>query len=77
MVRTYKNIKDFNANFNASTVEAAVKLIVEKNTSIREAAATLSNYVRKYRAEKDPCNFKRGQRNRKIFDDEIELSLCS
>ena len=77
MVRTYKNIKDFNANFNASTVEAAVKLIVEKNTSIREAAATLSNYVRKYRAEKDSCNFKRGQRNRKIFVDEIELSLCS
>ena len=36
MVRTYKNIKNINANFNASTVEAAVKLVVEKNTSIRE-----------------------------------------
>ena len=39
MVKTYKNIKDINANFNASTVEAAVKLVVEKNRSIREAAA--------------------------------------
>ena len=36
MVRTYKNIKDINANFNASTVEAVVKLVVEKETSIRE-----------------------------------------
>ena len=84
MVRTYKNIKDINDNFNASTVEAAVKLVVEKNISIREAAAhynmkksTLSDYVRRYRAEKDSCNFKRGQRNRQIFDDEMELSLCS
>ena len=84
MVRTYKNIKDINANFNASTVEAAVKLVVEKKTSIREAAAhhnikksTRSDYVRRYRAEKDLCNFKRGQRNRQIFDDEMELSLCS
>ena len=86
MVRTYKNIKDIinNANFNTSTVEAAVKLVVEKNTSIREAAAhhnikksTLSNYVRRYRAEKDSGDFKRGQRNRQIFDDEMELSLCS
>ena len=84
MVRTYKNIKDINANFNTSTVEAAIKLVVEKNTSIREAAAhhnikksTLSNYARRYRPEKDSCNFKRGQRNRQIFDDEMELSLCS
>ena len=84
MVRTYKNIKDINANFNANTVEAAVKLVVEKKTSIREAAAhhnikksTRSDYVRRYRAEKDSCNFKRGQRNRQIFDDEMELSLCS
>ena len=76
--------KYFKANFNASTVEAAVKLVVEKNTSIREAAVhhnikkpTLSDYVRRYRAEKDSCNFKRGQRNRQMFDDEMKLSLCS
>ena len=68
---------DFYANFNASTVEAAVKLVVEKNTFIREPAATLNDYVRRYSAEKDSCNFKRGQRNRQIFDDEMELSLCS
>ena len=80
IVRTYKNIKNVNANFNASTVEAAVKLVVEKNTSIREAAdqhnikkSTLSDYVRRYRAEKDSCNLKRGQRNWQIFDDELEL----
>ena len=36
MVRTYENIKDINANFNASVVESAVKLVFEKNTSIRE-----------------------------------------
>ena len=83
MVRTYKNIKDINANFNASTIEAAVKLVVEKNTSIRKAAAhhnikksSLSDYVRRYRAEKDSCDFKRGRRNRQIFDDEMELPLC-
>ena len=65
-------------------VEAAVKLAVKKNTSIREAAAhhnikksTLSDYIRRYRVEKDSCNFKRGKRHRQIFDDEMELSLCS
>ena len=84
MVRTYKNIEDINANFNASTVEAVIKLVVEKKTSIREAAAhhnikksTLSGYVRRYKAEKDSYNFKRGRRNWQIFDDEMELSLCS
>ena len=53
-------------------------------TSIREAAAhhyikksTLSNYVKRIRAEKDSCNFIREQRNRQIFDKEMELSLCS
>ena len=30
MVRTYKNIKGINANFNTSTVETAVKLVVKK-----------------------------------------------
>ena len=40
MVRTYKNIKDINANFNASTVEAAVKLVVEK-THLSEKRVTL------------------------------------
>ena len=73
MVRTYKNIKYINANFNASTVEAAVKLVVEKNTSIKEAAthhnikkSTLSDYVRRYRAEKDSCNFKRTKKSANI-----------
>ena len=79
MVRTYKNIKDINnANFNASTVEVAVKLVVEKNTAHHNVKKfSLSDYVRRYRAEKDSCNFKRGQRNRQIFDDEMELSLFS
>ena len=84
MVRTYKNIKDIDANFNASTVEAAVKLVVKKNTSIKKAAAddnikksTLSNYIRRYKVEKDSCNFKRGKRHRQIFDDKMKLSLCS
>ena len=43
MVRTYKNIKDINANFNASTVEAAVKLVVEKtHLSEKQQLITIS-----------------------------------
>ena len=43
MVRTYKNIKDINTDFNTSTVEAAVRSVVEKtHLSEKQQLITIS-----------------------------------